>query len=77
MASWALKAETEPAFLMDKGSWFQSRIVLGKNDCCLEVELAYGTTYELVLAERDCFWGFIRCLSGSMATCCFTIIHHG
>ena len=30
VASWALKAETGPAFLMDKGSWFQSRIVLGK-----------------------------------------------
>ena len=55
MASWALKAETEPAFLMDKGSWFQSGIVLGKNDCWLDVVLAYGTTYELVLAERDCF----------------------
>ena len=55
VASWALKTETEPAFLMDKGSWFQSRIVLGKNDCCLEIVLAYGTTYELVLAERDCF----------------------
>ena len=49
VASWALKTETEPAFLMDKGSWFQSR------DCCLEVQLACGTTYELVLAERDCF----------------------
>ena len=55
VASWALKADIEPAFLMDKGSWFQSRIVLGKNDCCLDVVLAYGTTYELVLAERDCF----------------------
>ena len=48
VASWALKTETEPAYLMDKGSWFQSRIVLGKNDCCLEVVLAYGTTYELI-----------------------------
>ncbi len=55
VASLALKNETEPAFLMDKGSWLQSRIVLGKNDCCLEIVLAYGTTYELVLAERDCF----------------------
>ena len=55
VASWALKAETEPAFLMDKGCWFQSRIVLGKNGCCLNVVLAYGTTYELVLAERDSF----------------------
>ena len=44
VASWALKAETEPAFLVDKGSWFQSRIVLGKNDCCLEVVLTCGTT---------------------------------
>ena len=26
-ASRALKTETERAFLMDKGSWFQSRIV--------------------------------------------------
>ena len=39
MASRALKTETEPAFLMDKGSWFRSRIVLGKNDCCQEVVL--------------------------------------
>ena len=60
---------------MDKGSWFQSRIVLGKNDCCLDVILAYGTTYELVLAERDCFCGFIRCLSESTATCWFTILY--
>ena len=35
MASWALQAESEPAFLMYKGSWFQSRIVLGKNDVLL------------------------------------------
>ena len=55
VASRALKTGTEPAFLMDKGSRFQSRIVLGKIDCCLEAVLAYGTTYELVLAERDCF----------------------
>ena len=56
VASLALKIGTKSAFLMDKGSRFQSRIVLGKNDCCLEVVLAYGTTtYVLVLADRDCF----------------------
>ena len=55
VASWALTTETEPAFLMHKGSWSQSRIVLGKNDSCLEVVLACGTTYELVLAEEDFF----------------------
>ena len=55
VASRALQTETEPALLMDKSSWFQSRIVLGKNDCCQEVVLAYGTTCDLVLAERDCF----------------------
>ena len=44
VASRALKIGTEPAFLMDRGSRFQSLIVLGKNDCCLEVVLAYGTT---------------------------------
>ena len=55
VASRALKTETKPAFVMDHVSWCQSRIVLGKNDCCLREVLAYGTTYELVLAERDCF----------------------
>ena len=50
VASRALKTGTEPAFLMDT-----YRIVLGKNDCCLEVVLAHGTTYEVVLAERDYF----------------------
>ena len=54
VASQAMKTETEPAFLVDKGSCFQSRIVLGKNNRCLEVVLAYRTTHELVLAERDC-----------------------
>ena len=44
VASRALKIGTEHAFLMDRGNRFQSRIVLGKNDCCLEVVLAYGTT---------------------------------
>ena len=37
VASRALTIGTEPAFLIDRGSRFQSRIVLGKNDCCLEV----------------------------------------
>ena len=28
--SWALKTEAEPAFLMDKSSWFQCRIVISE-----------------------------------------------
>ena len=46
VAMLALKTATELAFAMAKGSWFQSRIVLGKNECCLKVLLPYGTTCE-------------------------------
>ena len=48
VANWAVTTETESALWVDKRSWFQSRIVLGKNDCYQEVLLAYGTTYDLV-----------------------------
>ena len=44
-----MKIGTEPSFLMDRGSRFQSRIVLVKNGCCREVVLAYGTKIDIVL----------------------------
>ena len=68
VVSRVLKTETEPAFLMDQVNWFQCRIVLGKNDCCLG-GLTYRTTCQLFLLVSSDFHFNFKCTSAVDLKC--------